>query len=270
MNPESEVEGGELVLAREIPIATPDIPKKVHKIKYLDIHPTGDISVRCCSAKEEDENRTLGFLRVSSHALSLASPVFRAMLDPAKGFKESQPLKDPDETREISLETHSMHAIVIVMRVIHHKNLANGDSMALIVMFHVATICDQYQLHEAVRPTMDSWVKSLWPGPNYLTPAALLPTELREVCSPHKRYTTRTAQSIHREAESGGPGHHKDFCRLWLWIAKVFNYPSILEECGEHGVFEIRMLDSDSFTFSGDDREIDPLLSAFVKSKSVA
>ncbi|KAF3138577.1 hypothetical protein TWF703_004625, partial [Orbilia oligospora] len=124
----------------------------------LRVDDEGDTLVTCCSEKCEID---LGILQVSSKAVTLASPVFQAMLNPSRGFKESQIAEDG--IRHIRLITDDFNLTTIVMNIIHHKNSRNPDSISLEELYRLTDICDYYQVQEAIGPAVCNWVNHLWP-----------------------------------------------------------------------------------------------------------
>lgn len=93
-------------------------------------------------------------IRVSRHALRLASPVWNAMLTP-NHFQESS-------SSEIPLEDDDTEALRILLLVAHHRNNilpTKFDSLHKLV--EVALLCAQYQMVLVMKRFMDVW-KAPW------------------------------------------------------------------------------------------------------------
>ncbi|KAF3269209.1 hypothetical protein TWF217_009303 [Orbilia oligospora] len=86
-------------------------------LKNYDIDSTGDAVATLISA--DDDNIELSTLRLSSKILSLVSPVFKSMLDPAKGFKES--LLKPNGMKEICITAFSEKSTIVAMNILHYQ-----------------------------------------------------------------------------------------------------------------------------------------------------
>ena len=117
-----------------------------------DIDPAGDL-VLLVGSKEEQTS-----IRVSSKVLSLASPVFAAMLSPR--FAEGQKPSEKDWT--VSLPYDDPEALSVVCRVIHFVKITS-DEVSLSLLEEVASVCDKYDLAWATR----SWSETALQGWKY-------------------------------------------------------------------------------------------------------
>ncbi|KAG5755434.1 hypothetical protein H9Q69_001894 [Fusarium xylarioides] len=119
--------------------------------------------------KDQDEDLKYRF-RVSSHHLTLASPVFRKMLDGP--WKESTPAgtslpettpETPAEAtkasaiREISTTGWDVHAFVTVLRIMHGCNRQVPEVVSPSFFMDVAVIVDYYECADAVAIAANLW-----------------------------------------------------------------------------------------------------------------
>ena len=121
---------------------------------YLDF--SGNL--RLLVKESDDEWRTLV---VSSSAMCLASPVWRAMLDPKSQFKEA-------ERQEVEFPDDDLDALLIILRVAHLKFRDLPDSLSFKGLVNLAVVSDKYDTVGVVRRWLPQWL-----GPWY-----------KESCSP--------------------------------------------------------------------------------------
>ncbi|TKA59756.1 hypothetical protein B0A55_11950, partial [Friedmanniomyces simplex] len=114
----------------------------------VDIDPAGDVML-VCKAGTENEQR----LRVCSAALSLGSPVFKAMLSPR--YTEGQALASASPV-ELPLPDDGSEAMTVLCNVLHHRNAGLTPSVELQV--EVAVLSDKYDCTEALQPTARCWL----------------------------------------------------------------------------------------------------------------
>ena len=95
-----------------------------------------------------DEWRTLV---VSSSAMCLASPVWRAMLNPKSQFKEA-------ETQEVEFPEDDLDALLIILRVAHLKFRDLPESVSFDGLVNLAVICDRYDTVGVVRKWLPEWL----------------------------------------------------------------------------------------------------------------
>ncbi|KAK6531966.1 hypothetical protein TWF694_003129 [Orbilia ellipsospora] len=163
-------------------------PLNIHDVdKYGDVLAT-------CSIPDENEGEDLGTLRISSKALSLASPVLQAMLDPGKGFQESK-VDQASGAKKIRLEAETLESVLLAMNIIHHRHSKNPKELDLMQIYQLATFCDKYQLQAGVFLAIEVWSAPLW---RIATSSRTYPLE---------NYA------------------------YWLWIGKVFRMKEVLEIC---------------------------------------
>lgn len=96
---------------------------------------------------------------VSSKHMSLASPVFKAMLQ-ASHFKEGRELAFAGKV-EISLPDDDPDAFAILMCIIHGRTRSVPREIDLDLLLRISTLVDKYQLREVVEIISDRWISQL-------------------------------------------------------------------------------------------------------------
>ena len=91
--------------------------------------------------------------QVSSKAMSLASPVWRAMLDPNGPFRESQ-----SETTEIAFPDDDASGLLILLLVAHLCFQDLPQKLSFSQLLDVCTLCDKYDCIALVHPWISGWV----------------------------------------------------------------------------------------------------------------
>ncbi len=115
---------------------------------YVD--PSGDIKLLVQAG--EDQKTFV----VSSKALCLASPVWRAMLDSKSRFKEASP-----STGEVFLEDDDSEALWILLNIAHFRFLEVPQSLEYDQLLRVSILCDKYDIVTLVRPWLPKWIRGL-------------------------------------------------------------------------------------------------------------
>ncbi|KAF5971427.1 hypothetical protein FBULB1_9231 [Fusarium bulbicola] len=169
--------------------------------------------------KAQDKELKYRF-RVSSHHLTLASPVFRKMLTGA--WEESAPARTtlPEKTtntpaeaaeasaiREISTTGWDVHAFITVLRIMHSCNRQVPEVVSLSFFVDVAVIVDYYECADAVAIAANLWKKDI------LTPNV-------------GRFPIGGKASV-----------------MWLWIAWVFAWPSEFHRAAYREVYHTQGMD---------------------------
>ncbi|ESZ92957.1 hypothetical protein SBOR_6676 [Sclerotinia borealis F-4128] len=98
---------------------------------------------------------------VSSKHMSLASPVFKAMLQ-RNNFPEGRELASAGKVK-IPLPDDDPDAFAILMCVIHGRTRSIPRDVDLDVLSRISTLVDKYQLHEVVEIMSDRWISLLEP-----------------------------------------------------------------------------------------------------------
>ncbi|KFY29426.1 hypothetical protein V491_00034 [Pseudogymnoascus sp. VKM F-3775] len=103
-----------------------------------------------------EEPREVKF-RVSSSHLSLASPVFRIMLEGP--LKEG--VLDGQSPRELFTSEWDTEALRVLLNIIHGRHRAVPKSVSLETLGKIAILVDYYQCHEVTEVFVDLWLKAL-------------------------------------------------------------------------------------------------------------
>ena len=93
---------------------------------------------------------------VSSKAMCLASPVWRAMLDPSGFFMEAQQVKGRVRFPEDSVDTFHL-----LLSVVHYQFDLIPPSLEYAELFNLAVACDRYDTLDILRPWLPNWLKGL-------------------------------------------------------------------------------------------------------------
>lgn len=99
--------------------------------------------------KSEKQRR----FRVSTKVMSLASPVWRIMLDSSGPFKEAQ-----RENGEVALPEDDPDVLCVVMHIIHFRSRSIPDALDFDELMNLAVLCHKYDVAELVAP----WMESKW------------------------------------------------------------------------------------------------------------
>ncbi|KAL8678196.1 MAG: hypothetical protein Q9224_007136, partial [Gallowayella concinna] len=92
--------------------------------------------------------------RVSSKAMSLASPVWRAMLSPKSGFKEASL-----DHEDIPFPEDSPQAVFIVFLICHMRFQDVPETLEFEQLVDVCAVCDKYDCVSLLRPWLSKWVE---------------------------------------------------------------------------------------------------------------
>ena len=125
-----------------------------------DVDPTGDITLLLHNS--QDGKQIQSSIRVSSKVLSLASPVFAAMLSP--NFAEGQGLRNTtsQETLAINLHDDNIEAMLWLCKALHFKQDLN-IAIDFSLLTELAILCDKYELMSVLYPWSHGWLQHL-PG----------------------------------------------------------------------------------------------------------
>lgn len=93
---------------------------------------------------------------VSSKAMCIASPVWRAMLGSKSQFKEASP-----SNGEVSLEDDDSGALSILLNIVHFRFLEVPRSLKYNQLLRVSILCDKYDIVTLVRPWLPTWIEDL-------------------------------------------------------------------------------------------------------------
>ena len=125
-----------------------------------DDDPAGDLLL--VLETDEDGRSTKSSIRVSSKVMSLASPVFAAMLSPK--FAEGQALlkTTSPQTVSISLPDNDPEAMVWLCQALHFNKSCNID-IDFSLLGELAILCNNYDFVDALKPWSRAWMQK-WPG----------------------------------------------------------------------------------------------------------
>ena len=123
----------------------------------IDADPAGDLVLKVGSGDE------VTLIRVHSRVLSLASPVFAAMLSPR--FAEGQVLENSkamvDSTTIINLPDDDPTAMILLCKTLHFREDAAQCSFYLTdILMDMAMICDKYDMSRALSSWSHIWIET--------------------------------------------------------------------------------------------------------------
>lgn len=128
-----------------------------HSQEHVEIDPHGDLILQVCSGTTEY------LLKVSSKVLSVASPVFRSMLETA--FLEDRGLHLVSSVSPFVMQLHDHHypSMLTIMNITHLRMRQIPSKLSLEDFYHLAVLCDKYDLREIFLPWVQSWTETLRP-----------------------------------------------------------------------------------------------------------
>ncbi|KAJ8067206.1 hypothetical protein OCU04_004571 [Sclerotinia nivalis] len=97
---------------------------------------------------------------VSSKHMTLASPVFEAMLSGGR-FKEGVELLAKGKA-EIELPDNNPDAFSIIAQIIHGRNQTVPQQVSFKILLELAILTEKYQTHEIIGCISDYWVRNLF------------------------------------------------------------------------------------------------------------
>lgn len=112
----------------------------------IQVDPAGDLRVLVQHGEQQ-----ISF-QVSSKAMSLASPVWRTMLDPDGPFKESRPDKG-----EVAFHDDNAEALLILLLAAHLRFQDVPQELWFEQLRSVCIACDKYDCIGLVRPWISRW-----------------------------------------------------------------------------------------------------------------
>lgn len=99
----------------------------------------------------EDEDG-LRIYKVHSLAMSLASPIWNAMFNPANGFRESNPnvpVEFPEDNPDV---------LLILLRIAHLQFHSLPKSISFAWLRELAVLCDKFDTVGLVQPFIEGWL----------------------------------------------------------------------------------------------------------------
>ena len=127
------------------------------KVKLLDqrsysVDPTGDLILE---VQQGDASKSF---RVSRGCMSRASSHWRAMLDPERGFQESQ-----DQDKPVTLEDDSIPAMLILLLACHLGCQYVPKELDFQLLVDVCMVADKYDCITSLTPWLSMWMQP-WMG----------------------------------------------------------------------------------------------------------
>ena len=126
-----------------------DTTKTSSSPSVMDVDPHGDVFLLLGPSKSLS-------IRVSSKALSLASPVFAALFSPR--FLEGQSLSSPTEVRNVPLPEDDPDAMTQICYAIHFYRTV-PRTLPMPLLESVASLCDKYDLAIALAAWSELWLR---------------------------------------------------------------------------------------------------------------
>ena len=126
------------------PPYTPPVEEVDESVVYLD--PSGDLTVHV--ALDEQQKTFI----VSSKAMCLSSPVWRAMLDPRGHFKESS-------AGEVCFPEDDSESLLLILRIVHFQFQRIPNSLTWNQLLGITELCDKYDIVTLVRPWLPNWLE---------------------------------------------------------------------------------------------------------------
>lgn len=122
----------------------------------VEIDPKGDLILHVSS------ETTAHFLRVSSKALCLASPVFRTILE-SPLFLEGRALQSASTESPFQMQLHDddYESLLIVVNTVHLKARKIPTTLSLGQFYQLAIVCDKYDVAEIFVPWVKVWTAIL-------------------------------------------------------------------------------------------------------------
>ena len=131
------------------PFGQPQIERDVEEpTEHVD--PSGDLTLLV-----KVGNKRKSFI-VSSKVMCLASPIWRAMLDPKGHFKEASP-----DNKEITFEDDDLEALQLLLDISHMRYLKIPTSLKYNGLLNLTILCDKYDTVTLVRPWLPKWLPGL-------------------------------------------------------------------------------------------------------------
>ncbi len=117
----------------------------------IQVDPAGDLRLL---VKHNDRDKNF---QVSSKAMSLASPVWRTMLDPSGPFREAKP-----DNGEIAFPEDDAEALLTVLLAAHlRQQEVPQTSVGYKQLLEICVVCDKYDCIQLMRPWISKWEASL-------------------------------------------------------------------------------------------------------------
>lgn len=129
----------------ELPLSSSSTKESDSSLVIID--PDGDIVL--VVNKAEKQRR----FRVSTKVMSLASPVWRVMLDPSGSFQEAK-----RENGEVAFPEDDPNVLGILLHIIHLRPQSLPKTLDVDALMGLAILCQKYDTAELAAP----WVQAKW------------------------------------------------------------------------------------------------------------
>ena len=117
---------------------------------YVD--PSGQLKLSLRHEDPRTKITTMSKFVVSPHAMCLASPVWKASLD-----TEGPWARQRSTDKGLQIFDDDPEALLILLNIAHLQFLRVPTSLSFDQLFHVAVICDKYDIAELVLPWLKIW-----------------------------------------------------------------------------------------------------------------
>lgn len=124
------------------------LSQKMDGKALISLHDNGD---RTIIVGEKENGQRI--YRVSTLAMSMASPIWKAMFNPASGFRES----NPDIVVEFPGDDPD--AMLILLRIAHLQFKDVPKSVTFACLAELAVLCDKYDTVGLVQPFIENWMR---------------------------------------------------------------------------------------------------------------
>ncbi|KAK6523451.1 hypothetical protein TWF281_001433 [Arthrobotrys megalospora] len=204
-----------------------------------EIDEQGNVLITCYSSGDLVE-QDLGVLRVSSRAVSRASPILEDLIyhsyfpktKQEPQIKQEPGTELPDDCRrdtEIRLMTKTLESAIVAMNIIHHNIDKLPKAMSLLQLYNLCSLCDRYKLKVVTTFAVEKWITPLW-NTAFAFEGGVQTSEV---------YRMLRNQRTHPL--------HTDLPR-WLWVGYVSQHQDIRKVCTYGAVIAIKSTEESAYT----------------------
>lgn len=124
---------------------------------------SGDLILHVTNSKEDGADETgtdclTKTLTVSSTVMCLASPVWKAMLDPRGHFLEANSSRAPG-SKEVTFYDDDVNALLLLLNIAHLNFDKLPGTVDLDGLWKIAVLCDKYDMVRVIRPWLPKWTE---------------------------------------------------------------------------------------------------------------
>ena len=164
-------------------------------------------------------------VRVSSHVLRLASPVFAAMFSPDSHFLKADASKDG--TTHVSLPEDQFEPMDLALKIMHHKNETLPEEIEDLLLDQLAEVCDKYDLLNCIRLWVELWSKPI----------------LDELMGPGQQMGRLELRETNLDTD-------------WLFLSVVFENDKAFEEVTRCAILNSEISETGSLDLEGSDEGV--------------